>query len=75
MVKVLRRNGSSGILCIPWNCVAKDTQAEVRCVVKSSWRVLYFLSKHRVEFPHMSRAYAEKEHAAFERLQEVIQDY
>ena len=43
-----------------------ETFAELRRVVKSSWRVLYFLSKHGVVVPRMSLAYAEKEHAAFQ---------
>ena len=45
-----------------------ETFSDLRRVVKSSWRVLWFLKENGVRLPAMSRAFAEKERAAFERL-------
>ena len=45
-----------------------DTFSDLRRIVKSSWRVLWFLSKHGVQMPRLSQAYANKERATFERL-------
>ena len=45
-----------------------DSFQELRRIVKSNWRVLWFLNEHGVPLPRLSKAYAEKERSAFERL-------